>query len=178
VWRLRDSSARQKRSTPFRLVVWDEDDEAADEAAAEFWAQLYPADPETVALMNEQADALAGHMEAAGVAHTVETDANGGRRVEWDEDDEAANAAADEFYAPTPEEVAEINADSDALATHLTGEGVEFEVVTEDDGTRWVEVDEDDEAANQAVEDYYVAAGDEGDEGGGEVGTEEVACEG
>lgn len=145
-----------------RYVEWDYEDEAANEAVEDFWAERFPLAPEEVAAMNAEADALAAHFDAAGVRYTIDTDPDGVRWVEWDEGDPAAEAAVDVFYALTPEEVAEINADADGLAAHLTAAGIEHTVVTDPDGSRYVEWDYEDEAANAAVDEYYdIAPGDE-----------------
>lgn len=161
----------------FRVVEWDYEDEAANDAVEDFWVERYPLAPDEVAAMNADSDELAVHLTAAGVDYTVDTDADGVRWVEWDEDDPVAEAAVDAFYAPTPEDIAEMNAEEDGLAAHLAAAGIEHTVTTDPDGSRWVEWDYEDEAANAAADEYYVGIGYEPGMADG-LETEMVACEG
>lgn len=168
--------------TGLRFVEWDVDDEAANQAVADFWAERFPLSPEDVALLNEEADGLAAHLDAAGIAYTVETAPDGVREVVWDDEAAAAEAAVDEYHALTPEEIAELNAEADALAAHLTTAGIEHTITTDPDGSRWVEWDDEDEAANIAVDDFYATvvpgADDSGIEDIEDEELEELPCEG
>jgi hypothetical protein len=124
---------------------------------------MEPLSPEEVAATNEDEDALAAHLERQGIAHTRETDADAIRRVVWDENDEAANDAVDEFWASrhplSPEDVAEWNAEEDDLAAFLDERGIAYTRETDAYGIDNVIV-ADDEAAGEAVEEFYAQAGD------------------
>ncbi len=82
-------------------------------------------------------------------------------------DEAACEALFDELAVSEPlpaELVAELNAEADQLGAALTEAGVAFEMVTDDQGVRWPQFDEGDEAAWKVVDDFY-----SGLEGGGVI---------
>jgi len=122
--------------------------------------------------LNAETDALAAHLDAAGVTYTV-VDEDGLRYLDWDFDDEAASDAVDSFYdglygdldldadEMSQELIDELNAETDALAAHLDAAGVVYTIVDEG-GLRYLDWDYDNEAATEAVEAFYSARyGDE-----------------
>lgn len=78
-------------------VIWDSEDEGAQEAWDEFQAEWYPMSPEALAEANAEQDELAAFFDERGIDHARETDAYGVDIVTWDENDEAANQAYVEF---------------------------------------------------------------------------------
>jgi len=135
-------------------------------------ATLLSMPQELIDQLNADTDALAAHLDGAGVAYTV-VDENGLRYLDWDFDDEAANDVVDAFYDALygdmdldademPQElIDEVNAETDGLAAHLDAAGVVYTIVDEG-GLRYLDWDFDDEAANDAVDAFYSARyGDE-----------------
>jgi len=159
-------SWREPDAEGLRFVEWDDLDNAANAAVDAFWAERYPLTPADIEAYNAEADGLAAELEAKGIDHRVTTDGQV-RTVEWDEDDATASDAVDAYFAAlyplTAEEIETINADADRLAAHLEEKDIDHEIVEETDGSRWVEWDDEDPAANAAVGEWYtsVAAADE-----------------
>jgi hypothetical protein len=118
-------------------------------------------EPADLAFLNEEADALAAHLDAAGFAYTVQTDDLGVRWIEWDFGDEAANEAAKQFFSERygdfeecqlPQEVIdEINAEGRDLAQALSDAGIAVTMVAEGDGITYPEWAEADDVAAEAV---------------------------
>jgi hypothetical protein len=127
--------------------------------------------PEDVGAMNADEDALAAYLKSKGISHTMTEDGDGLRWVEWDYEDDAANDAVDAFFAEryplTAEEIRDINADEHALAAYLKAHGVASTVEQNVDGTHATVWDEDDDAANAAVDAFYEERypAEEGEEG-------------
>ena len=61
----------------------------------------------------------------------------------------------DEDWELTPEEIAEINAETDALVEYLQGLGFEVTVATDELGFTYIDFEGDDEGLDQAIEDFY-----------------------
>ena len=62
----------------------------------------------------------------------------------------------DEDWVPSAEEIAEINAETDALVEYLEGLGFEVTVATDELGLTYVDLDDkDDEALFAAIDDFY-----------------------
>jgi hypothetical protein len=159
---LDDRGVRYTRETDedgVRWVAWDENDEAANDAVDEFYAERYPLTAEEVAAANEEEDELAAFLDDRGVRYTRDAGANGVNYVVWDENDQAATDAVEAFYAeryPTsPEQLAELQAQEDALAAFLDERGISYTWESDVEGVRWVVWDDTDEAANAAVEEFY-----------------------
>jgi hypothetical protein len=147
-----------------RWVVWDESDEAATDAVDQFYAERYPLTPEELADANSEEDALAAFLDERGIRYTRDTGADGVDYVVWDEHDDAATAAIGDFYAeryPTPpEQLAELQAREDDLAAFLDERGVRYTREADAEGIRWVVWDDNDEAANAAVEEFHESRDD------------------
>jgi hypothetical protein len=115
--------------------------------------------PEDVAATNEDEDALAAYLDERGIHHTREPDEDGVRWVAWDETDEAANDAVDEFwverYPTPPEEVDAMNAEQDDLAAYLDAHGIRYTRKTSSDGVSRVDWDMTDDAAGGVVAQFY-----------------------
>ncbi len=120
---------------------------------------------------NAEIDELVAELAEEGVVVETEEIAPGVRDIVWTEQIEEAlwgleshecDAHFDEYFyddwAPSEAEIAEINAETDALVAHL--EGLGFTVVIEEDefGVRYVEFDGDEateKALWEAVDAYY-----------------------
>ena len=78
-----------------------------------------------------------------------------------DEDDEPGFIGGDECFVdwePSAEEIAEINAETDALVAHLEGLGFTVTVATDESGIRYVDFDDSaDEALFEATDNFYEA---------------------
>ena len=145
-----------------------DDASAADEVVAvnvstgDCNADALPAD--VVASINDDEDALAAFLDERGITSTRETDTDGMRWVAWDEEDDAANTAVDQFYAEhyplSPEELAQMNAEEDALAAFLDQQGITYTRQPGPDGVNYVAWDEEDDAANTAVDHFYTSSSD------------------
>ena len=72
-----------------------------------------------------------------------------------DEGDHEGDCFFDEDWEPTPEEIAEINAETDALVEYLQGLGFEVTVATDELGFTYIDFEGDDEGLDQAIEDFY-----------------------
>lgn len=146
-----------------RWVFWDENDQAANDAVDEFFAERYPLTPEDVAAANEEEDALAAFLDERGVRYTRDASADGVSYVVWDENDEAASAAVEEYYAehfPTPpEQLAALQAQEDELAAFLDQRGIAYTREADAEGVQWVVWEDTDDAANAAVEEFYESQG-------------------
>lgn len=130
-----------------------------DSREVEVTEDCSPLTPEEVTETNDEQDALAAFLRERGIAHTRETDEDGIRWVTWDETDDEANAAADQFYAArypmSPEEVAAANEHEDALAAFLDERGIAHTRQTDAHGVNHVVWDENDEAAGEALTDFF-----------------------
>ena len=82
-----------------RWVAWDETDEAANDAADEFWVERYPTPPDEVDAVNAEQDELAAYLDAHGIHYTRETSSDGVSRVNWDMTDDAVGGLAAQFGA-------------------------------------------------------------------------------
>ena len=61
----------------------------------------------------------------------------------------------DEDWEPTAEEIAEINAETDALVEYLQGLGFEVTVETDEFGITYVDFESEDEAMFEAMDEFY-----------------------
>ncbi len=120
-------------------------------------------------------DALVAHLADNGITVDVETDDNGIRFPALDENtDDATWDLIDQYYEDTygpfedldiddwdaedltAEEIAEINADTDALVAHLADNGITVDVETDDNGIRFPALDENtDDATWDLIDQYY-----------------------
>ncbi|VAW09519.1 hypothetical protein MNBD_ACTINO02-1463 [hydrothermal vent metagenome] len=124
-----------------------------------------------VAEMNAETDALVTFMADAGFTLTLEADEFGISYPVFSDADESNDAlweAMDAFYVerygdldewqPTTDEIAEINAETDALVAYLADAGFTVEVETDDMGLTNVvfsAADSENEALWQAVDSFY-----------------------
>lgn len=143
----------------FRYPAFTEADEANDElwaAVDEFFIERYGDDfddldgefideltDEEIAEINAEEAELAAFLDSKGISYEI-VEEGGIRWVEWDEDDEAANAAISEFFAPSADEVAEIQAEIDEWIAALDAAGIRYELVTDEYGISYPEVAEAD----------------------------------
>ena len=149
----------------YAWLEYDYEDVIAESVAASYWTALYPVQPPTVdelAANRAETDALAAAFDAAGVAYTRNSDESGWEWVEWDYEDPAAQAAADqvygELYPPEPippEELDRIRAENDGLAAAFDAAGVAYTRTSDESGWEWVEWDYEDATAQQTVEQYF-----------------------
>jgi hypothetical protein len=141
-----------------REVVYDYEDDAVVAAVDEFWAERYPEDEAIDPALQADEDALAAYLDERGIAYTWEED-GGYRYVVVAEDDEAGWQAVEEFWAErypmTAEDVAAANADEDALAAFLDERGISYTRDTDAYGVNFVVTDENDEAAWEAVDEFW-----------------------
>ncbi|MEM7285875.1 MAG: hypothetical protein AAF480_05950 [Actinomycetota bacterium] len=167
-------------------VEWDYEDPAAQEVVDAFYIERYPPEPipeEELERIREENAGLMAALDEAGVAHELITDEGGWEWVEWDYEDPAAQAAVDAYYAevfgddwigegehcvfpeeewiPTDEDVERAEAEVAEMSAVLEAAGVEFTVVEEGNGLRWVEFDYDDPAAMEAMDAYWMAQSSE-----------------
>ncbi len=83
------------------MIVWDYEDQAAQDAVNAAYAELYPPQPpsaEDLAYMAAENDKLAAAFDAAGVPYTMVSDEVGWSWIEWDFEDPAIVAAVDAVY--------------------------------------------------------------------------------
>jgi len=153
-------------ATAKRRVSCTDDAPAADEvvgvaaSTGDCNADALPAD--VVPSINHDEDALAAFLDERGITSTRETYTDGVRWVAWDEEDDAANTAVDQFYAEhyplSPEELAQMNAEEDALAAFLDQQGITYTRQPGPDGVNYVAWDEEDDAASTAVDQFYTSS--------------------
>jgi hypothetical protein len=145
--------------TGSRWVEWDYEDDAASDAVDAFYAERYPLTPEEIAEINADEDALAAFLDERGVTYTVDESPDGTHMVEYDDEDEDIVSVIDDFYAEryplTPEEVAEYNAEADALVAAFDAAGITYTIDTDAAGVRWIEWDYEDDAANDVADTVY-----------------------
>ena len=55
----------------------------------------------------------------------------------------------------TDEDIAEINAETDAIVAYLADNGVTVDVETDEDGVRWPAIDDEDDATWELVDQYF-----------------------
>lgn len=159
-------------------VDYDYEDPAAQEVADAYYSELYPAEPipeEELERIREENAGLIAAFDEAGIAYEVMSDESGWEWVEWDYEDPAANAIADEFYRDIypveelpAEELEYIRAENEQLIAALDEAGIAYEVITEEGGYEWVEWDYEDPEAQAVVDEFY---GNFGEEcwGGGDI---------
>lgn len=148
-------------------VEYAYDDVVAQSVADSYWQALYPPEPipqEELDAVIEMNDILAERFDAAGVVYTRAVDEFGWESFEYDYEDPAAQAAAEEAWAiisppqpPTAEDLAWQDAENTRLMAAFDDAGIEYELVTDELGWAWVEWDSDD----PETADRYVAIIDE-----------------
>ncbi|NNK91381.1 MAG: hypothetical protein HKO87_03035, partial [Acidimicrobiia bacterium] len=163
----------------FTFVEWDWEDDAANEVAEQVFKDLYGDEEwfdeelpqDVIDEINAEGAALAAAFDAAGVSYEMVTEDIGITYPEWDWEDEAAEAVADEFYKDLygdeewfdeelPQEVIdEINAEGAALAAAFDAAGVSYEMVTDEMGVTYPEWDWEDDAAKDVVDQFYADLG-------------------
>ena len=155
------TSTRETYTDGVRWVAWDEEDDAANTAVDQFYAEHYPLSPEDLAEATVKENALAAFLDQQGITYTRQPGPDGVNYVAWDEEDDAANTAVDQFYAEhyplSPEELAQMNAEEDALAAFLDQQGITYTRQPGPEGVNYVAWDEEDDAANTAVDQFYTS---------------------
>ncbi len=108
---------------------------------------------------NAESEALAAYLTAHRVAFTRTVDTEGWIEVAWNEDDEAANTAVDEFWWErdpySPQEITEYNSETAEVSSLLSEAGIAHTIVTDPHGLQDVAYDENDDRANEIVDEYY-----------------------
>jgi hypothetical protein len=91
-----------------RFAEYDWEDPAIAAAVDEFYWQLYPMSQEDIDAINAETDAFVAFLQERGIAVTVTTDAHGLTFAEFDWEDPAAMAAAEEFWSSMDGELVEL----------------------------------------------------------------------
>ena len=152
-------------------VIWDYDDDRANEVADGVFTELYgdeELDADEIAMIDAETVGLGAAFDAAGISYVVTHDNDlGVRFIDWDYGDDHANEVADQVYEdlygdefhddcfdePSAEELAEWQAVGDELEERLEAEGIAFEIGEDAFGLRFPEWDEaDDERAFAILE--------------------------
>jgi hypothetical protein len=92
----------------YRYVEIDWDDPAAAGAVDDFYWEKYPMSQEDIDAINADTDAFVAFLQDRGIAVTVTTDAHGLTFAEFDWEDPAAVAAAEEFWSSMDGELVEL----------------------------------------------------------------------
>ncbi len=137
------------------------DDQAAIDAADDYYYSLYPMAQADIDSNNADAEALVAYLTGHGVTATLTTDRHGLESAEYSWDDEATSNAVDDYYwSLYPMAQADIdsnNADAEALVAYMADHGVTATLVTDRHGLESAEYDWNDQAANDAANDFYAA---------------------
>jgi len=148
----------------FRYPIFGEEDEAMMAAINAFYEAQFAGEVASwsdaeKAEWNADIDAFIADLADQGITATRVEIAPGVYDIDWtDELDAALGESEDGFYGDeiSAEEVAEINADNDALVDHLKSLGFDVEVETGEFGVRYPVLDDDpDSAVFEAINDYY-----------------------
>jgi len=135
------------------------DEDVEDVGDADGAVMRYPLSPAELADWNRDADGLAAFLAQAGIGFARWVDPSGLVEIEWDEDDDAANRAVDDYYWQqhplTAIEINDLNNETASLDAVLTEAGVAHVLTTDPHGVVEIEYDEDDDAANAIVDRFY-----------------------
>lgn len=144
---------------PWRWVVVDDADQAANDAVDDFYWSLYPVAQDEIDAENADTDALAAYLRDHGIAVTSSTDRHGFHITDWNYDDPAAETVVEDFYweqYPTsPEEIAAINAEAEGEVAYLTANGFAASIETDRHGIESSVYDYEDEAIWNALDAYW-----------------------
>lgn len=131
---------------------------------------------EDIEEINADTDALVAYLADKGVTVDVETDQDGLRFPILDDADDATWDLVDQYYEETygdewdefefddfedadfeltPEDIEEINAETDEIVAYLAENGVTVDVETDEDGVRWPVIDDEDDATWELVDQYF-----------------------
>ena len=86
---------------------------------------------------------------------TVVMDADEMTELDGAFDVELADDGEFDFEELTPEDIDEINAETDAIVAYLADNGVTVDIETDDDGVRWPAIDDEDDATWDLVDRYF-----------------------
>ena len=140
-------------------MITGPDDQAANDAVDDFYWALYPTPQADIDAENADTDALAAFLQARGIAVTVTTDRHGIRYADWNYDDPAAETAVDDYfwlaYPISAEDIAAMNADTEAEVAYLTANGLVASISADDHGIETAVFDESDDAIWTALDDYW-----------------------
>ena len=159
----------------FRYIDFEAhgEDEALWNAVDEFYESRYTNDfanwsDEEKADWNAHVEEFVAELAAEGITAETEEIAPGVIDIAWNEELEVTLAELNENgftagemeceeWTPGPDEIAEINAETDALVAHLEGLGYTVTVAEDELGIRYVDFEAmgDDEALWMAVDDFY-----------------------
>ncbi|MDJ0952235.1 MAG: hypothetical protein QNJ81_01025 [Acidimicrobiia bacterium] len=148
---------------------YDEADEALFAAMDDFYRQQFADElvgwsDEEKAEWNAAIDAFVAELAAEGITVETEEIAPGVYDIVWTEDIEKALWELEdgiffggeyEDWVPSVEEIAEINAETDALVEYLRDLGFEVTVATDELGFSFIDFDEADEALLEAMDDFF-----------------------
>ena len=160
----------------FSSIEYDLSDPVVESLVQSFYEDRYAPSEEELAEMEAVNQALIDAFDAAGIDYGFE-EFDGHSWVDWDYDDDAANAVADEIledlqpdfeeldidfddhcfdeeWEPTEDELAEMNELNDALTAALDEAGITYERIVEGP-FEWIEWDYDDDAANEVANGVY-----------------------
>ena len=87
---------------------------------------------------------------------TVVMDADEMTELDGAFDVELADDGEFDFEELTPEDIDEINAETDAIVAYLADNGVTVDIETDDDGVRWPAIDDEDDATWELVDQWFV----------------------
>jgi hypothetical protein len=153
----------------FLSITVDSNDVVVQAVSESFWTSQFPSELDVETIPQEQIDeiiatndVITAELDHAGVAYTRTTDDQGWESLEYDYDDPVAQEAVDAAWniisppqPPEPDVLAQIQADNAAIGASLDAAGVEYQRYADDLGWEWIEWDNEDEAANSAVEAAY-----------------------
>jgi len=154
----------------FRYPNLGEEDEEMMAAIDAFYEARFAADVESwsdaeKAEWNADIDAMIADLDSQGITATKVEIAPGVYDIDWTDELDAALGENDGGFfdddlggEPSAQDVAEMNAETDALVEHLTGLGFDVQVETDEYGIRQPTLDDDpDSAVYEAINDYYQA---------------------
>ena len=156
----------------FSSIEYNFSNPVVESLVQSFYEDRYAPSEEELAEMQAVNQALIDAFDAADMSYDFE-EFDGHSWVDWDYEDDAANAVADEIledlqpdfeeldidfeehcfdeeWEPTEDELAEMNELNDALTAALDEAGVSYERIVEGP-FEWIEWDYDDEAANEVA---------------------------
>ncbi|MCU1400012.1 MAG: hypothetical protein JWN62_3121 [Acidimicrobiales bacterium] len=149
-------------ATPAETSHWvdvDYTDQAASDTVDDFYWSLYPTSQADIDAYNAETDSLVSYFQAHGVDVTVTTDRHGYRDAEWNYDDANAESVYEDYewdqYPTSPEDIASMNADTEAENAYLVAHGFTATITTDKHGIETDVYDENDDAVWTALDDYW-----------------------
>ena len=160
----------------FSSIEYDWNDPIVESLVQSFYEDRYAPSEEEIAEMQAINQALIDAFDAAGIDYGLD-EFEGHTWIDWDYEDEAANAVADEIleelhpdfeeldvdfeetcfdeeWEPTEDELAEMTELNNALADAFDEAGLAYERIVEGP-FEWIEWDYDDDSANEIADSVY-----------------------